>query len=80
MPLITIHYAPIIKRRETLESVTHRAYGPYALCVGGDGCTPPSSEVGQRLEAERWLGGLILISGESVLSLAGLESFRGKQN
>ena len=33
MPLITMHYAPIIKRRETLKSMTHRAYGPYALCV-----------------------------------------------
>jgi hypothetical protein len=27
MPLITMHYAPIFKRRETLKSVTHRAYG-----------------------------------------------------
>ena len=25
MPLITMHYAPIIKRRETLKSMTHRA-------------------------------------------------------
>eukprot|EP01043_Picozoa_sp_COSAG02_P012148 COSAG02_NODE_463_length_21833_cov_11.529539_16_plen_77_part_00 len=27
MPLITTHYALNIKRRETLKSVTHRAYG-----------------------------------------------------
>ncbi len=33
MPLFTTQYAPNIKRRETLKSVTHRAYGPYALCV-----------------------------------------------
>ena len=37
MPLITTQYALNIKRRETLKSVTHRAYGPYALCVL---CTP----------------------------------------
>ena len=35
MPLITIHYTPIIKRRETLKTTTHSAYGPYALCVVG---------------------------------------------
>ena len=33
MPPITTQYALHIKRRETLKSVTHRAYGPYALCV-----------------------------------------------
>ena len=33
MPLITIQYAPDFKRRETLKSVTHRAYGPYMPCV-----------------------------------------------
>jgi hypothetical protein len=30
MPLITIQYAPNIKRRNTLKSLTHRAYG--AVC------------------------------------------------
>eukprot|EP01043_Picozoa_sp_COSAG02_P052947 COSAG02_NODE_5782_length_4038_cov_2.503427_4_plen_116_part_00 len=33
MPLTTTQYALNIKRQETLQSVTHRAYGPYALCV-----------------------------------------------
>ncbi len=32
MPLITTQYALNNKRRETLKSVSHRAYGPYALC------------------------------------------------
>eukprot|EP01043_Picozoa_sp_COSAG02_P017302 COSAG02_NODE_782_length_17259_cov_36.492599_4_plen_67_part_00 len=34
MPLITTQYAPNIKRRETLKSVTHRAYGRMP-CVYG---------------------------------------------
>eukprot|EP01043_Picozoa_sp_COSAG02_P000118 COSAG02_NODE_2_length_75708_cov_87.013953_21_plen_125_part_00 len=33
MPLITTQYALNTKRRETLKSVAHRAYRPYALCV-----------------------------------------------
>ena len=35
MPPITMQYAPKIKRRNILKSMTHRAYGPYALCVKG---------------------------------------------
>ena len=33
MPSFITQYALNIKRRNSLKSVTHRAYGPYALCV-----------------------------------------------
>ena len=40
MPLITMHYAPIIKRREALKSMTHRAYG--RTCVSAVRTCPPA--------------------------------------
>eukprot|EP01043_Picozoa_sp_COSAG02_P050283 COSAG02_NODE_5152_length_4586_cov_8.120348_1_plen_202_part_00 len=33
MPPFFIQYAPNTKRRETLKSVTHRAYGPGRICM-----------------------------------------------